>query len=37
MQVKPKRLDWFKKAIQSQTSLMDFGEDPNIPCDCYDG
>tara|TARA_Y100000004_G_scaffold178314_1_gene220782 strand:- start:72 stop:884 length:813 start_codon:yes stop_codon:yes gene_type:complete len=37
MQVKPKRLDWFKKAMESQTSLMDFDEDPNIPCACYDG
>ena len=37
MQYKPNRLDWFKKAVESQTTLMDFGEDPKIPCDCYDG
>ena len=34
----PKRLDWFKEAIEMQTSLFDFGEEENqIPCDCYDG
>ena len=37
LQYKPKRLDWFKRAIVTQTSLMDFKDDPKIPCDCYDG
>tara|TARA_A100001515_G_scaffold109896_1_gene90777 strand:- start:1925 stop:2743 length:819 start_codon:yes stop_codon:yes gene_type:complete len=34
----PKRLDWFKKGLDTQTSLFDFGDDDNhIPCACYDG
>ena len=37
LQYKPKRLDWFKRSIETQTSLMDFKDDPKIPCDCYDG
>ena len=37
---KPNRLDWLKKALESQTSLFDFGlddDDRSIPCECYDG
>ena len=34
----PKRLDWLKRSLETQTSLMDFGKDDNhIPCACYDG
>ena len=34
----PKRLDWFKKGLETQTSLFDFGDDDKqIPCACYDG
>jgi hypothetical protein len=38
MQNKPMRLDMFKRQIETQTSLFDFGmEDNQLPCDCYDG
>jgi 3'-phosphoadenosine 5'-phosphosulfate sulfotransferase (PAPS reductase)/FAD synthetase len=34
----PKRLDWLKRSLETQTSLFDFGDDDKqIPCACYDG
>lgn len=40
MQSNPKRLDWYRKAMETQTTLdsyTDSEEAANIPCMCYDG
>ena len=40
MLTNPKRLDWFKRAIETQTTLEGFSDSEtvaDIPCMCYDG